>query len=79
LFIPFPAAVDDHQTHNARFLVGQGAASLMPQHSLTPEGLAQWLQTCDRATLLRTAQAAKGLQNLTATTTMVQACEEIVA
>ncbi len=79
LFIPFPAAVDDHQTHNARFLVGQGAASLMPQHSLTPEGLAQWLQSCDRATLLRTAQAAKGLQNLAATTAMVQACEEIVA
>ena len=79
LFIPFPAAVDDHQTHNARFLVDQGAASLMPQHSLTPEGLAQWLQTCDRATLLRTAQSAKGLQNLAATTAMVQACEEIVA
>ena len=79
LFIPFPAAVDDHQTHNARFLVDQGAACLMPQHSLTPEGLAHWLQACDRATLLRTAQAAKGLQNLAATSAMVQACEEIVA
>ena len=79
VFVPFPAAVDDHQTHNARFLSDQNAACLMPQHSLTPEGLAQWLQTCDRATLLRTAQAAKGLQNLAATTAMVQACEEIVA
>lgn len=79
LFVPFPAAVDDHQTHNARFLVDQDAACLMPQHRLTPEALAQWLQTCDRATLLRYAQAAKGLQNLAATTAMVQACEDIVA
>jgi len=79
LFIPFPAAVDDHQTHNARFLVDQGAAYLMPQHSLTPQALAHWLQTCDRTTLLRYAQAAKDLQNLAATTAMVEACEEIVA
>ncbi len=78
LFIPFPAAVDDHQTHNARFLADQGAAFLMSQNSLTPEGLAQWLQACDRATLLRTAQAAKALQNLAATTAMVQACEEVL-
>jgi UDP-N-acetylglucosamine--N-acetylmuramyl-(pentapeptide) pyrophosphoryl-undecaprenol N-acetylglucosamine transferase len=79
LFIPFPAAVDDHQTHNARFLADQGAANFMLQASLTPQELAHWLQTCDRATLLRTAQAAKGLQNLAATTAIVQACEEIVA
>ena len=79
LFVPFPAAVDDHQTHNARFLVDQDAACLMPQHGLTPERLAQWLRTCDRATLLRYAQAAKGLENLAATSAMVRACEEIVA
>jgi hypothetical protein len=41
--------------------------------------LAQWLQTCDRAALLRYAQAAKGLQNQAATTAMVPACEDIVA
>jgi len=79
LFVPFPAAVDDHQTHNARFLVDQDAAYLMPQHGLTPESLAQWLRTCDRATLLRYAQAAKALENLAATSAMVRACEEIVA
>ena len=79
LFVPFPAAVDDHQTHNARFLVDQDAACLMPQHGLTPERLAQWLRTCDRATLLRYAQAAKALENLAATSAMVRACEEIVA
>jgi UDP-N-acetylglucosamine--N-acetylmuramyl-(pentapeptide) pyrophosphoryl-undecaprenol N-acetylglucosamine transferase len=79
LFVPFPAAVDDHQTHNAHFLVDQGAACLMPQHSLTPEGLAHWLQACERSTLLRYAQTAKDLQNLAATAAIVQACEEIVA
>ena len=79
VFVPYPAAVDDHQTHNARFLSDQNAACLMPQHSLTPEDLAQWLQTCDRATLLRYAQAAKALENLAATSAMVRACEEIVA
>jgi UDP-N-acetylglucosamine--N-acetylmuramyl-(pentapeptide) pyrophosphoryl-undecaprenol N-acetylglucosamine transferase len=31
LFVPFPAAVDDHQTTNARFLVEAGAAWLVPQ------------------------------------------------
>jgi UDP-N-acetylglucosamine--N-acetylmuramyl-(pentapeptide) pyrophosphoryl-undecaprenol N-acetylglucosamine transferase len=41
LFVPFPTAVDDHQTTNARFLVdGQGAGWLVPQAELTPGGLA---------------------------------------
>lgn len=40
LLVPFPAAVDDHQTANARFLTTRGAALLMPEHSLTAESLA---------------------------------------
>ena len=79
LFVPFPAAVDDHQTHNARFLADQGAAWLMPQSTLTAQSLAQWLQTCDRPTLLRHAQAAKAMQNLQATAAMVAACQEVLA
>lgn len=79
VFVPFPAAVDDHQTHNARFLADHGAACLMPQNKLTPEGLAQWLQSCDRSILLRYARAAKARQNLAATKAMVQTCEEFVA
>ena len=79
LFVPFPAAVDDHQTHNARFLADQGAAWLMPQSTLTAQSLAQWLQTCDRPTLLRHAQAAKAMQNLQATAAMVAACQEALA
>ena len=79
LFVPFPAAVDDHQTHNARFLAEQGAAWLMPQSTLTAQSLAQWLQTCDRPTLLRHAQAAKAMQNLQATVALVAACQEVLA
>jgi len=36
LFVPFPAAVDDHQTTNAQFLVAAGAGWLVPQRTLTP-------------------------------------------
>ena len=79
LFVPFPAAVDDHQTHHARFLADQGAAWLMPQSTLTAQSLAQWLQTCDRPTLSRHAQAAKAMQNLQATAAMVAACQEVLA
>ncbi len=38
LFVPFPHAVDDHQTTNAEFLSKQGAALLVQQQDLTPRG-----------------------------------------
>jgi hypothetical protein len=41
LLVPFPHAVDDHQTSNARFLSSAGAAILLPQNQLTPERLAE--------------------------------------
>ena len=40
IFVPYPYAVDDHQTHNAAYLVEQGAAFLLPQSKLTSESLA---------------------------------------
>jgi UDP-N-acetylglucosamine--N-acetylmuramyl-(pentapeptide) pyrophosphoryl-undecaprenol N-acetylglucosamine transferase len=77
LFVPFPSAVDDHQTYNARFLVDQGAGWLAPQAALTPSFLAGWLHYCERATLLEHAQAAKALENIHATQAIVAACEEL--
>jgi UDP-N-acetylglucosamine--N-acetylmuramyl-(pentapeptide) pyrophosphoryl-undecaprenol N-acetylglucosamine transferase len=44
LLVPFPAAVDDHQTANARFLANRGAAVLVAEASLTPEFLAAELR-----------------------------------
>ena len=40
ILVPFPHAVDDHQTGNARFLVNVGGAFLLPQTELTPEAIA---------------------------------------
>lgn len=39
LLVPFPYAVDDHQTSNARFLSDNGAAILLPQTELTVDRL----------------------------------------
>jgi UDP-N-acetylglucosamine--N-acetylmuramyl-(pentapeptide) pyrophosphoryl-undecaprenol N-acetylglucosamine transferase len=44
VLVPFPAAVDDHQTANARFLACRGAALLLPEASLTAESLAAELR-----------------------------------
>lgn len=39
VLVPYPHAVDDHQTHNARYLVEAGAAQLIADSDLTPERL----------------------------------------
>ncbi len=46
VLVPFPAAVDDHQTHNAQYLVHEGAAVLIADRELTAERLATELQHC---------------------------------
>ena len=79
LFVPFPFAVDDHQTSNARFLVDQGGGWLMPQDQLTPDVLAQFLQQTDRPALLARAVQAHTMQQLQATEAIVKVCEELTA
>lgn len=79
LFVPFPFAVDDHQTSNARFLVDQGAGWLVPQNELSPEWLAAWLQKSDRAGLLACGLQAKKLEKTDAAAKIVAACEELTA
>lgn len=79
LFVPFPHAVDDHQTSNARFLVDAGAAWLVQQADLTPEVLTHLLQKMERSALLQRALKAKSMQKLTATREIVAACEELAA
>lgn len=77
LFVPFPAAVDDHQTTNAKFLVEQGGGWLIQQRSLTPERLAEMLQKTERHTLVQCGLQAKTMQKIDATTLVVAACEEL--
>jgi UDP-N-acetylglucosamine--N-acetylmuramyl-(pentapeptide) pyrophosphoryl-undecaprenol N-acetylglucosamine transferase len=77
LFVPFPSAVDDHQTTNARFLVEAGAAWLVPQTELTPAMLAERLKTVTRDQLLNMALKAKQMQKTHAVQAVVAACEQL--
>lgn len=62
VLVPFPQAVDDHQTKNARYLVDRGAAYLLPQDADLAEHLGATLQVLNhRGDLLRMAQAARAL------------------
>ena len=63
VLVPYPHAVDDHQTANAQLLVARGAAVLIPDIELTPERLAAVLFDLnrDRADLLRMSEASQGL------------------
>ncbi|KFJ10802.1 undecaprenyldiphospho-muramoylpentapeptide beta-N-acetylglucosaminyltransferase [Delftia acidovorans] len=79
IYVPFPSAVDDHQTTNARFLVDAGGGWLMQQSALTAQSLAEMLQNMQRATLLERAGKAKKMQKTDATAEVVAACEELAA
>jgi UDP-N-acetylglucosamine--N-acetylmuramyl-(pentapeptide) pyrophosphoryl-undecaprenol N-acetylglucosamine transferase len=61
VLVPFPAAVDDHQTRNGAYLVSRGAAVLVAEGQLTGEGFARTLREllADRGRLLAMAQAAR--------------------
>ena len=77
LFVPFPAAVDDHQTTNARFLVDAGGAWLVPQPQFTPQSLAYTLQTVQREQLMAMATKARQMQKTGAVAAVVSACEQL--
>ena len=77
LLVPFPHAVDDHQTHNARFLVDADAAWMVPQHALTPDRLADWLQDLQRDALLSRAEKARQLAKTDAVDSVVRACRAL--
>jgi UDP-N-acetylglucosamine--N-acetylmuramyl-(pentapeptide) pyrophosphoryl-undecaprenol N-acetylglucosamine transferase len=79
LFVPFPFAVDDHQTTNARFLVQAGGAWLVPQSELTAQMLAERLEGLSREALLACAEKAYAQRKTNATREVVMACEELAA
>ncbi len=78
ILVPFPAATDDHQTRNARFLVDAGAAVLLPQAELTPERLAREIECLarDRRLLLERAQRARRLARPDAAALVARICVE---
>lgn len=77
VLVPFPFAVDDHQTANARFLADRGAAVLLPQTELTAERLAELIRKMDRTTLLQMARNARGLGKPEAAKVVAQRCMEL--
>jgi len=73
LLVPFPHAVDDHQTANARFLSGAGAAILLPQERLSPQQLAE-IRNLSRPQLAQMAEKARELARPAATADVAAAC-----
>jgi UDP-N-acetylglucosamine--N-acetylmuramyl-(pentapeptide) pyrophosphoryl-undecaprenol N-acetylglucosamine transferase len=79
VLVPFPHAVDDHQTANARFLADRGAAILLPQSEMTPERLASLLGSLDRPRLLDMARKARALGKPDAAAVVAGRCIELSA
>lgn len=79
VFVPFAAAVDDHQTHNARFPVDAGAGILIPEGELTPLRLSQELQSLLRAGRSRLAEMAVKARSLALTDADVRLADACIA
>ena len=77
ILVPFPHAVDDHQTANARFLAERGAAILLPQPELSAGRLATLIGALDRPALLKMAQNARALGKPDAARVVAQRCMEL--
>ena len=77
LLVPYPHAVDDHQTRNAGFLVQEGAARLVADRDLTAERLAdELLLLCaGRGRLLAMAERARAVARTSAATDLADACD----
>jgi UDP-N-acetylglucosamine--N-acetylmuramyl-(pentapeptide) pyrophosphoryl-undecaprenol N-acetylglucosamine transferase len=77
VLVPFPHAVDDHQTANARFLADEDAAVLLPQRTMTARALADLLNGLDRARLLQMASRARALGKPEAVRVVADRCAEL--
>jgi UDP-N-acetylglucosamine--N-acetylmuramyl-(pentapeptide) pyrophosphoryl-undecaprenol N-acetylglucosamine transferase len=81
ILVPFPAAVDDHQTHNAQYLVQEGAAVLIADRDLTAERLSDELRKlCSgRGKLLAMAERARLLAKPRAADELAASCLALAA
>jgi len=77
ILVPFPHAVDDHQTANAKFLSERGAAILIQQRDLSTEKLADLLRSLNRDKLLEMAKKARALGKPDAAQIVARRCMEI--
>jgi UDP-N-acetylglucosamine--N-acetylmuramyl-(pentapeptide) pyrophosphoryl-undecaprenol N-acetylglucosamine transferase len=81
VLVPYPHAVDDHQTRNAEFMVERGAAKLLPQSRLDAVSLSQTLLPLlgDRARLLVMAEAARSAARPDAADAVARICLEVAS
>jgi UDP-N-acetylglucosamine--N-acetylmuramyl-(pentapeptide) pyrophosphoryl-undecaprenol N-acetylglucosamine transferase len=81
VLVPFPHAVDDHQTRNAEVLVAAGAATVIQERDLDVQNLAQRLESLlgNRMQLLAMAEAARTLAKPDAADVIAAACMEVAA
>ena len=79
ILVPLPAAIDDHQRHNAEWLAQRGGACVIPQSSLNPQALATQLQTfiANPAQLSAMADAAGAAAQPGATRAVADSCEMV--
>jgi UDP-N-acetylglucosamine--N-acetylmuramyl-(pentapeptide) pyrophosphoryl-undecaprenol N-acetylglucosamine transferase len=79
ILVPFPHAVDDHQSANARYLGDVDAAVLIPQQQLVPARLATMLEEFSQAParLLTMAEAARGRAITDASERVAAHCLEV--
>ncbi len=77
LMVPFPFAVDDHQTTNAAYLAEAGAAILVQQKELSVEKLTAILSGLNREQCLDMAKRARALGKPEATANVAAICREV--
>jgi len=79
IFVPYPFAVDDHQTANANFMVAQEAALCIQQRELTADKLAELIATFSQTPnkRLRMAEAAYRLRKINVAERIYHICKEI--
>ncbi|MCL4747548.1 MAG: undecaprenyldiphospho-muramoylpentapeptide beta-N-acetylglucosaminyltransferase [Burkholderiaceae bacterium] len=76
VLVPFPHAVDDHQSANARFLSDRGAAIVVAQSALDAASLAHLIEGFDRERLARMAALARAAACGDAAGEVATVCEE---
>jgi UDP-N-acetylglucosamine--N-acetylmuramyl-(pentapeptide) pyrophosphoryl-undecaprenol N-acetylglucosamine transferase len=79
VLVPFPHAVDDHQTTNAHYLSATGAAVLISQPEFTVEKVSALLKNLTRETCLQMAVKARALGKPDATENVAKICMELAA
>lgn len=76
VLVPFPHAVDDHQTYNAQYLSDAGAAKLIQQTEFSVSKATEILRSLTREICLDMAIKAKQLAKPEATSTVAKICME---